>query len=171
MPDHYGDAFKSSDGLNVVWNLLQPYTSEPTSAIGLVAFDTVVESIVRRILKTQQPMKDIAVAHAISIPFRGSPFVFSGAFGQDDDLTEQFQQGAMMAPSVLLGQYIYETGKVGLHVPKPALWNILSVLFSQMASQSLAHYTGKWFPTQIGERVRVLKAMFNEQKKTGITRE
>ena len=174
MPHHYDDGFKSANAANILWNITAPFTQAPTSTALQVAADTLVETMVRKVLKTPQPIKDVAIAHVLSMPFRGSPLVLArgdDVFDEEKEMMAQMWQGLYQAPSVLIGQYINETRKVGFHLPRPELWNIISVAIAQGISSSVLNYAQEWFPVQVGARVRVLKAMYNEQKRTGMARE
>ena len=178
MPGHYKDKFSSKQISNVFYNITGPYQKATTGALVQVAADSAVEMIVRRFLKTKAPMYDVVLAHALSLPFRGAPFVFAEGekakedpkpvFHAADELTGQAMQGMYMAPSVFLGQYIVATAGHGLHYPKIESMNIVSVVLAQALSQVLLKYAADWFPKGAGESLKVLRQIFNEQKKTGI---
>ena len=161
--------FESKNAMNVIWNLLDPYYNKPSESALQIIADTVVENIVRKVLKQPASWKQIAATHAISMPFRGSPFVLQPGtvFDEDADFMDQAMQGLLQAPSILFAQYIKETAMQGPHLPKPVLWDIISIVVAQIVSAPAMMYASKWFPEAIGARVKVLKAMYQKQKTTG----
>jgi hypothetical protein len=164
-----GAKFESKNAMNVVWNLVDPFYSHPSESALQILADTIVEAIVRKVLKTPQPWKEIAATHAVSMPFRGAPFVLQPGrvFDDDQKFSDQVMQGMMQAPSILFAQYLKETARQGLHLPKPVLWDIISITIAQAVSAPAMMYVSKWFPEAIGDRVAVLKAMYQKQKETG----
>ena len=164
-----GAKFESKNAMNVVWNLVDPFYNHPSESALQIITDTVVEGIVRKVLKTPAPWKEIAATHAVSMPFRGAPFVLQPGrvFDDEADFGDQVMQGLMQSPSILFAQYVKETARQGLHLPKPVLWDIISIALAQGVSAPAMMYASKWFPQAIGDRMQVLKAMYQKQKETG----
>ena len=166
--------FKGSDAMNVVYNITTPFTTAPTASLLQIAADTVVESMVRRILKKPATMREIGITHALSMPFRGAPFVFKSedggdAFPRPSELMEGVSQGLIMTPSILLAQYIKETGKIGFHLPKPDLWDIVAIAVAQGISAPLLDYAAQWFPESVGARVELLRKIYSAQQKNSVS--
>ena len=159
------DRYVMKDFQNIFTNILAPiYGKQAGGAAVMTAVDTLTEYFVRKILKTMSgtSVTRIGAAHVVSLPFRGAvaykPDQASQLYGIDD--------GLMMAPSVLLGQYIVDTGVTGLHLPKTGgmLWNIVSVAVAQAISQPAFQLLLKMIEPEEGGAFDRLQEVLNRQR-------
>ena len=162
---------KTFDVMQTFDNVVAPLKAVAPTA-NLVLHDTISEVMVRRFMKNQLPWVDIALAHVLSVPFRGG-LSYGGEQGkpmynQTESITEASWTGASGALSVLLGQYILKTGKSGLHAPQLNLKNISAVIVAQIVSRNLQNYTKDWFPELVGDQKAVMDVILNRQKETGV---
>ena len=177
MPSHYDDDFDSSKATTIVKNLYKPLTEYPRGAAVVVAIDTLVEKLIRRYMKDSSSTFDVAMSHVLSVPFRGGLAFLADdsrtdlpVFGNDSSVTGRAMDGVSMAPSVLLGQYILSTSRQGLHTPKFNGRNVLTVIAAQAISQNILPYVRDWLPTEFFNDTFSIQALWDLQKRTGITR-
>ena len=166
--------FEFKDIMNVAWNIAAPFSSgDMLAGSTLTVFsDTMVEYLVRKLLKKHEGWTPIAMSHLYSLVFRGAPFVFTKDFKTDE--TKFFgnvQDGLQVAPGVLIGQYIHATFASGFHLPGFDLWNIVAVLVSQGLSSPLKGFVKNWGPDYItGRGLELSRVLARNQKLMSITK-
>jgi len=167
-------AFEFKDIMNIGWNMAAPFSSGEMIAGSTITIfsDTLVEYLVRKLLKKHEGWTPVAMSHFYSLGFRGAPFVFTEDFKTDTSkMFNNVSDGLQAAPGVLIGQYIHSTFAGGFHLPGFDMWNIVAVLVAQAVSSPLQGFVKNWGPDYIsGKGLNLSATLARNQKLMSITK-
>ena len=125
--------YNLSNATNAFWSLIAPYSgSQAIGSAQIIAADTVVEKLLRRVLNVPNTWTDVGLSHALSMPFRRAVDIPIDT--KPNGWPDSFKRAGNSSVSVLIGQFILETFRRGFHFPganKAAFWNLAVVFAAQ----------------------------------------
>ena len=155
----------------VLKNAFKPFTSATMGSAEYVALEVVVSKMLRRFINAPRGWVDLAVVHALSLPFIGglSKFmentksIFADKATPDGGWAQQLQDGAKGAPGVYLAEYIVNTFNGGIHMPRPALKDAGVTLVGKAITRPIAAIVLPYLPANLQESFEVLDILFQRQ--------
>ena len=134
-----------------------------------VLVETIVETIVRRLVSKRIPMTDVASALMLGKAFEGMFY-----FGEDPEepgeqkIQDAALSGAQTAPGQFVGQYLLSIFQKGFTMPSFDLVDMLVTVGSKTISRPVVGWLDGLMPKDLKSKVDLLNHLLRAQRRNGL---
>ena len=135
----------------------------------IVLVETIVESIVRRLVSKKQSMNDIFLALTLGKPFEGMFYFGAEPLppGQQD-YGDAALSGAQTAPGQFVGQYLVSTFYKGFRMPGFDIVDMALTVGSKAASRPVLKFLDDILPDDLTLKADVINTILQRQRAHGL---
>ena len=156
---------------NIPLNAIVPFDPRKTTLLmgsaEYIALEVLVSKLARFLLKSPRGWVELAMVHAISLPFMGGAVGFADENRQVNKdkkaWSELFMDGAKGVPAVLLAQWVMNTFYSGFHFPWFNMKDLLITAGAKTITRPITGFLMDYLPADAGDALEIVDQLVRLQ--------
>jgi len=155
--------------LNILANSFPQFDFRQTdvvmAAAEFILFETLISYLCRYGIKSaQKPFFELLEIHTLSVPLLGAFAGEKHPLGLEAPFSAQCMTAIEQCPAVFTADYIRQTSRVGGHIPKPGMMDVLLTTGSKLVSRNLMSFLYPYMGATLRTHQDVLEELQTRQQ-------